>query len=39
MFEIRSAKQFVAFLLGFMAAGGAWLWASWKVIERIVKRR
>lgn len=37
--EIRSGKQFFAFIVGFMAAGSAWLWASWKVIERIVKRR
>lgn len=37
--EIKSTKQFVAFLASFMAAGAAWLWASWKVIERMVKRK
>jgi hypothetical protein len=37
--EIKSTRQFWAFIVGFMAAGSAWLWASWKVIERIVKRR
>lgn len=37
--EIKSTKQFVAFLASFMAAGAAWLWASAKVIDKIVRGR
>lgn len=36
--EIKSTKQFIAFIVGFMAAGSAWLWASWKVIDKIVRK-
>lgn len=39
MFEIRSAKQFFAFIVGFMAAGIAWLAMAYKIIERVVRRR
>ena len=38
-FELRSGKQFFAFLLSFIAAGAAWLWASAKVINRIMRGR
>ena len=37
--EIKSAKGFWAFIVGFMAAWSAWLWASWKVIDKIVRGR
>lgn len=36
--EIKSAKGFWAFIVGFMAAGIAWLALSYRIIERIVKR-
>lgn len=37
--EIKSAKGFVGFLATFLAAGAAWLWASAKVIDKIVRGR
>ena len=36
--EIRSGKDFLKFIVGFMAAGSAWLALSYRIIERIVKR-
>ena len=36
--EIRSGKEFFAFLISFLAAGAAWLVVAYRIIERIVKR-
>lgn len=37
--EIRSTKQFLAFILTVLAAGAAWLWVCWRGIERIIRGR
>ena len=37
--EIKSTKQFIAFIVAFVMAGAAWLWGSAKVINRLIRRR
>jgi hypothetical protein len=39
MKEIRSAKQFIAFIVGFILSGAAWLAVCNRWINLILKRR